>query len=231
MNLLACILPENSAADPMCRLLCVRSAAPVSMQNHREQVAATAKNSPEDQSHGWGCTWLTPDGWQFYHNIKPVWEDCYERFAPSKYFLAHARSAYRNEGIEVRNNMPFGDAERVFIFNGELQGVRIREEGRIGAEKVFNFISRYDRGEIETAIRQGVRILTRKTRYVRAMNFIIATGENAWLSTQFNENPDYFQMHEKRTDKLIIVSSSPYEASDGWTRIKNHSVMQIPKIR
>ena len=93
--------------------------------------------------------------------------------------------------------MPFGDAERVFIFNGELQGVRIREEGRIGAEKVFNFIGRYDRGDIETAIRQGVQVLTRKTRYVRAMNFIIATGENAWLSTQFNENPDYFQMHEK----------------------------------
>ena len=27
--------------------------------------------------------------------------------------------------------------------NGELQGVRIREEGRIGAEKIFNFIKQY----------------------------------------------------------------------------------------
>lgn len=214
----------------MCRLLCVRSAAPVSMQHHLEQFAITAKNSPEDQSHGWGCTWLASDGWQFHHNIKPIWEDCFERFAPSDFFLAHARSAYRNEGIDVSNNMPFDDGEKVFIFNGELQGVRIREEGRIGAEKVFNFIRRFECDGIEPAIRQGVQILTRKTRYIRAMNFIIATGQNAWLSTQFNENPEYFQMHVKRTDKTVIISSAPYEASDGWTPIANHTVMQIPNM-
>lgn len=229
LSLPACIRPEASVRDLMCRLLCVRSAASVSMRHHLERFAETARNSPEDQSHGWGCAWLTSDGWQFYHSIRPIWEDCYERFSPSNFFLAHARSAYRNEGIEVSNNMPFDDGGRVFIFNGELQGVRVREEGRIGAEKVFNFILRFDRGDMETAIRQGVNVLTRKTRYIRAMNLIIATDQSAWLSTQFNENPDYFQMHEKHTDNMVIVSSSPYQASNGWTRIENHTVMQISK--
>lgn len=208
----------------MCRLLLVRSIKPVSMQAHLEEFARIAKESPEDQSHGWGCTWLEEGSWQYYHNIKPIWEDSFKRFQPSSYFLAHARSAYRNEGIEVSNNMPFGDDERAFIFNGELQGVRVREEGRIGAEKVFNFIKRFDQGELGSAIRQGVHHLVRKTRYTRAMNFIIATPEEAWLSTLFNDSPDYFQMYERDTGNSRIFSSAPYADGADWQPINNHSI-------
>ncbi len=214
-------------ADPMCRLLLVKSSVPVSMRDYLEQFAWTAKNSPEDQSHGWGCAWLGTGGWQIYRNIKPVWEDCFKRFGPSNYFLAHARSAYRNEGIEVGNNMPFGDREQVFIFNGELQGVRIRENGRIGAEKVFNFIKRFDAGDLNAAIAQGVDHLVRKTRYVRAMNLIIATHENAWLCSKFNENSDYFQMYQKQTADSTIISSAPFADGTGWQRIDNHTIRRI----
>ncbi len=213
----------------MCRLLVVRSVEPVSMQYHLEQFAHTAENSPEDQSHGWGCAWLSEGRWQFYHSIKPIWEDDFGKFQPNAYFLAHARSAYRNEGIEVANNMPFDDGERVFVFNGELQGVRIRERGRIGAEKVFNFIKRFDEGDMESAIQQGVHHLIRKTRYVRAMNLVIATRKNAWLSTVYNENPDYFQMHRKQTDSICIISSTPYANSSGWQPIDNSTIEQISR--
>ena len=83
--------------------------------------------------------------------------------------VAHARSAFRDEGIVVDNNMPFYDGERVFIFNGELRGVRLRETGRIGAEKVFNFIRLFDRGDPLAAVRRALPIIERRTRYVRAM--------------------------------------------------------------
>ena len=211
----------------MCRLLLVKDAAPQSMQYHLEQFANTAKDSPEDQSHGWGCAWLTAGRWQHYHNIKPIWEDSFAHFEAANCFVAHARSAYRNEGIEVANNMPFGDDRQVFIFNGELQGVKIREKGRIGAEKVFNFIQRFDRGDMESAIRQGVGHLVRKTRYTRAMNLIIARPEGAWLSTLFNENPDYFQMYEKKTAHGVVLSSAPYADDAGWVPIDNHTICSI----
>ncbi len=211
----------------MCRLLFVKSDAPVSMQHHLEKFAQTAKNSPEDQSHGWGCAWLEAGNWHFYHSIHPIWEDRFERFEPCDYFLAHARSAYRNEGIEVRNNMPFDDGERVFIFNGELQGVRIREAGRIGAERVFNFIKRFDIGDMESAIQQGIDHLVRKSRYVRAMNFIIATANEAWVSTTFNENPEYFQLHTNLIDGTYIVSSAPYEKCSDWTPIENYTITRV----
>ena len=69
--------------------------------------------------------------------MRPIWEDDWRPPGRTTLLLAHARSAFRDEGIRVENNMPFHDGERGFIFNGELRGVRIRERGRIGAEKVY----------------------------------------------------------------------------------------------
>ncbi len=211
----------------MCRLLCVRSSGAIDPQFHLSKFAHTAQFSPEDQSHGWGCAWMLGNQWNFYHNLKPVWEDTFDHVPQTNFLLAHARSAYRNEGIAVENNMPFTDGSKVFIFNGELQGVRIREKGRIGAEKVFNFVKRYDDGDTLSAIRTGVRILKQKSNYVRAMNFIIAQHDRAWLNSEYSENSDYFQMHEKFAGDVHIISSSPYENEFDWIGISNHVAREI----
>ena len=49
--------------------------------------------------------------------------------------------------------MPFTNGDRVFIFNGELRGVRVKADGRIGAEKIFNYILRFDKGDLNQAVR------------------------------------------------------------------------------
>src|SRR5207249_4703107 len=108
--------------------------------------------------------------WKHYKNIQPMWQVSFERFGKSKLLLAHARSAFKDEGITVKNNMPFHDERHVFIFNGELRGVRISEEGRIGAEKIFNFIKRFDRGNMFEALNHGVEVIRKRTTYIRAMN-------------------------------------------------------------
>ena len=117
----------------------------------------------------------------------------------------HARSAFRDEGIEVQNNMPFFDEERVFIFNGELRGVRIKADGRIGAEKIFNFVKRFDKGDMHTALRRGVDVIRKRSRYVRAMNIILASPEQVHVSSTFGEDPDYFQMRYRQTQEELIV--------------------------
>jgi len=48
--------------------------------------------------------------------------------------------------------MPFYRGERVFVFNGELRGVRLRVPGRIGAEKIFNLIEGRDAGDLDAAL-------------------------------------------------------------------------------
>ena len=211
----------------MCRMLCVRASEPFGIQRHLEQFALTAENSPEDQSHGWGCAWLSNRKWVIYRSITPIWEDGTPFNVRSTCLVAHARSAYRNEGIVLENNMPFFDGARIFVFNGELQGVRIRMNGRIGAEKVFNLIMRGDKGDIQGAIDTAFKTLDSKTRYIRAMNLMIVDESGAYLGTAFNENPGYFQMYEKNTSDTVIVSSAPYEHDSGWSTIPNRTVRRL----
>ncbi len=211
----------------MCRLLYVRARSPFSIREHLETFADISKNSPEYQGHGWGCAWVHDGQWRFHHDIRPVWEDGLSNFGETTLLLAHARSAFRDEGICVENNMPFSDGRYVFIFNGELQGVRIREEGRIGAEKIFNYIKRFNEDDMLESIKRGVRVIKKRTRFVRAMNFIMADRHSAYLTTIFGEDPDYFQLHRRRENGIDLICSVAYPGEKNWQTIDNHSVAAL----
>ena len=212
----------------MCRLLWLRAPKPVQVTQHLEAFATICKDSSEYQGHGWGCAWLDDNQWRFHHSITPIWQDALDGFNDTSLFLAHARSAFRDEGIRVENNMPFTNGNRVFIFNGELSGVRIRESGRIGAEKIFNYSNRFSHLGALPGLQKTVEVIEKRTRYIRAMNLIIATPQQSLLSTQYNENQGYFQMHRASTDRFKIVCSEPYHLPDAkWQTIENRTVTEL----
>jgi glutamine amidotransferase len=207
----------------MCRILYARAAAPFDIGEMLMPFAELSRDSREFQGHGWGCAWRGADGWQQYHDIRPIWEDDLSQFGATHLLLAHARSAFRDEGIVVENNMPFSDGSSVFIFNGELRGVRIKSEGRIGAEKIFNYIRRFDRGDKCAATDRAVEIIKKRSSYVRAMNLVLSDGDQSCLATSYSEDPDYFQMHQKRDRDLHLVCSQPFPGDQGWSRIENNT--------
>ena len=200
----------------MCRLLCVRSDEGFEDEGfeteaHLAALAHIARHSDEYQGHGWGCAWIEAGRWRFHHAIAPIWEDAARPSRRTTLLVAHARSAFRDEGIRVENNMPFFDGERVFAFNGELHGVRIKERGRIGAEKVFNFVQRFDRGDFRQALERGLDAIERRTRYLRAANVLVAeTPRRVYFASRFHEDPDYFQMHAARVGRARVLCSQPY---------------------
>ena len=213
----------------MCRLLCVRGRSDFAIEEHLTPFTRIARDSREYQGHGWGCAWLEDGRWRLYHNIRPIWEDTWRPPGRTTLLLAHARSAFRDEGIRVENNMPFCDGQRVFIFNGELHGVRIKERGRIGAEKVFNFVKRFDRGDFRLALERGVEVIRRRTRYLRAMNLIVADRDRrVHLATDFREDPDYFQIHTAVRGGARVICSEPYpgpsRTAPAWTPVPNGTV-------
>ncbi len=211
----------------MCRILFARSENDFNLSSLLEPFARVAHTSSEYQGHGWGCAWREGDQWRHYHNIQPIWEDDLSQFDNTSLLLVHARSAFRDEGIAIENNMPFSDGESVFIFNGELRGVRIKSEGRIGAEKIYNYIRRFDRGDKLAALDKGTGIIARRSAYVRAMNIILSEGKQTWMSTRYSENPDYFQMHGKQDGDLTLVCSQPFENESGWIPIDNNSTLAL----
>jgi glutamine amidotransferase len=120
--------------------------------------------------------------------------------------------------------MPFTSGEIIYIFNGELHGVKIHEEGRIGAEKIFNFIMRFNKGDLTSALNKGVEIIEKRSKYVKAMNIIMADRSKAYLCSIFNEEKDYFTMYTKRDNNNIIICSDPFPGEIGWQIIDNRTI-------
>ena len=172
----------------MCRLLAVHDSRPFDIGSHVRQLAAVARNSREYQGDGWGCAWLEAGQWCVYRDIRPIWEDDLSRFGRTTLLLAHARSAFRNEGLDVANNMPFISGREVFIFNGEMRGVRIQAGGRIGAEKLFHFLERFGGNHQGQGLAKALAIVKRRSRYIRAMNFVLAHPEALYVHACFSED-------------------------------------------
>lgn len=209
----------------MCRLLFIKSPNDIEISNHLITFSNICKNSKEYQGHGWGCSFLVNDKWKHYKNIKPIWEDDVSQFGRTNRLIVHARSAFQDKDIYIENNMPFYDENYIFIFNGELNGVKIRSEGRIGAEKIFNFIKRFNNnGNMLEALEKGIKIIINRTNYVRAMNIIISDKQNVFVSSTFNEDPDYFGMHYKKIGEDIIICSEKYPGEAGWENIGNNFI-------
>lgn len=207
----------------MCRLLFVQNRNQFTLSEHLSPFASIAKNSKEYQGHGWGCSYLVNEEWKHYKNISPIWEDDLEQFGKSNRLIVHARSAFEERDIMVENNMPFYDDKYVFIFNGELRGVKIKADGRIGAEKIFNFIKRFDNDGMDKALSKGVEIVTKRTSYIRAMNILIAEKDRVHYSSLYNEDEEYFQMHYKQSEDELIICSEVYPGGSGWKSISNKS--------
>lgn len=211
----------------MCRLLLVKSKNEFQIFDHLKEFAKISKNCKEYQGHGWGCAYLTNDSWKTYKNIKPIWEDNFEQFGNTTLLIAHARSAFRNEGIQIENNMPFQKDDKIFIFNGELHGVRIKEQGRIGAEKIFNYILRFNKTNLLAAFKKALDIIEKKSNYVKAMNIIMSDKKNICLSSMFNEDKNYFTMHSKKLLNALIICSEPYSNELGWEKINNNTIEEV----
>jgi glutamine amidotransferase len=211
----------------MCRLLLVKSDNEFSIADELQRLAYIAERSKEYQGHGWGCAYRQNGAWSHYKNIEPIWRDDFGRFRTTTLLLAHARSAFKDEGVTVENNMPFYDERCVFIFNGELRGVRIAEQGRIGAEKIFNFIKRFHHGDLLEALRRGTAIIEKQTKYVRAMNIVISDGRRAYAASLFNEDPDYFTMHWSKERGKLIIASEALPGVERWEKIASGTVREF----
>jgi predicted glutamine amidotransferase len=208
----------------MCRLLTVKSETSFAIAPHLERFADIAKKSKEYQGHGWGCAYLDETSqWRFYRNINPVWEDDFSRFGATRLLVAHARSAFEDKDIVIENNMPFFDGRTVYIFNGELRGVKIRETGRIGAKKIFNYIRRFDKGDTRSALVKAVGIIKKRTRYIRGMNIIMVNESGIFVSSYFTENEDYFTLWFRENQELVICSAA-YPGENNWQAIANETV-------
>lgn len=174
-----------------------------------ESFRQRCRDSREYQGHGWGATWRSSGAWSRHRSLTPIWDDEPELPAEVDFLVVHARSAFRDEGIEIENNMPFYRGGRAFVFNGELRGVRLRIPGRIGAEKIFHLINERDErdsGDLDAAVAAADSLLVSKSAHVRAMNLALTDGDRIYASCRFTESPDYFTLHYREGPLAAVCS-------------------------
>ena len=212
----------------MCRILFAKESETFNVLKYLSPFAMMCKQSKEYQGHGWGFSYLQNDKWKTLKQITPIWESDLPQDITTNRLVIHARSAFEDKGIVIENNMPFGDENIVFAFNGELRKTKLNIEGRIGAEKIFNFIKRLNKGNMKEAIERAVKIIERRTEYVRAMNFIISSQNETYIYSDFNEDEKYFTLQQfNEKEAQIICSQILPELGNNWQSIKKKEIRII----
>ncbi len=199
----------------MCRLLYLHTTDPRDPAPLLERFAEICRDSDEYQGHGWGAAWWDGTAWQTRHSLTRIWQEADPGLPDVTQLLVHARSAFRDQGIVLENNMPFRHGGQVFAFNGELHGVRVRGSGRIGAEKIFN-LHRPEAVDPAAEAARVRRILISRTRRIIGMNWILCDGHRTVFSSHTGERTDYYTLHRLTTADSALICSEPLDHDPGW---------------
>ena len=103
----------------MCRFLMMRADTAFETADVLATFRGKCRESVEYQGHGWGAAWRAAGTWSRHKSLTPIWEDRFEIPKEVDFLIVHARSAFKDTGITIENNMPFYHDERAFVFNGE----------------------------------------------------------------------------------------------------------------
>lgn len=180
----------------MCRILALRADEPVDMAPWLLAFRAVCRASPEYQGHGWGVAWREGEAWQRHRSVTPIWEDPFTP-PPTRLAVVHARSAFRNEGVVVENNMPFLGDQSVFAFNGEIHGVRLRVPGGTGAARLHRLVDRFverAQGDQVGALRRLDEVVRARSAHVRGMNIVTSDGHDLFALCRYGQDDDYFTL-------------------------------------
>jgi len=222
----------------MCRLLALRAAELFDPVPWIAPFAERCRESKEYQGHGWGVSWWDGARWERYRSVTPIWDDVPERLPASSLVLVHARSAFRNEGIVVENNMPFMEDGLAFAFNGELRGVRLNAPGETGAARLFHLLRRFRDSAASdptlAALDRLDRVVTSRTEYVRALNTLVSDGRDVWAGSHFSEDPDYFTLWRASLPGFAggtgLISSERFDLPDlspKWLAVPNRTTLKL----
>ncbi len=215
----------------MCRILGLQADEPIDAVPWIVAFGRRCQASQEFQGHGWGMSWHEQGRWRRYRSIRPIWEDRVELPA-TRLVLIHARSAFRNEGIVVENNMPFLSGDLAFAFNGELHGVRLSAPGDTGAARLLHLLERFSAaadGDTLGALARLDALIVLRSDYVRALNIVVSDGRSLFINTRYSEDQDYFTLHTASVPAqrgLRMVSSERIatgEVEPDWVSIPNQT--------
>ncbi|MBW2971260.1 hypothetical protein KY320_03810 [Candidatus Woesearchaeota archaeon] len=217
----------------MCRFLIIIAEKQFDATSHLNSFAELCKNSEEFQGDGWGVCYPAPkqEGWKCHRSIKPIWQEqhLFDSLPATKILVAHARSSFQDRGPNIEFTQPFVNEKLVFVFNGEISGVKIRARGNNGAQKLFTLIQQNSSNGYKEALQILKRLIEDNSEHIKAMNVGLLHQNKIYVLCKYSERPNYFGLHYyngKDENEMQIVCSQPYGSYD-FKPIPNNQVLVI----
>lgn len=227
----------------MCRMAAFISTSPLKgfeVEDFMERVGEMASRGRSLDDRGMGH----PDGWGtaafmegrlilYVRETFPLWRRrFYARFR-SDLMLVHARASSIGK-VSFENTHPFsltvGGRLWFLAHNGSVRG--LKEKSALGKTDSEAMMIRLLHGIDEvTPQRLADRIREFRNEYwndLSSMTFLLASGSELYAFKGAKERPDYFNLHVKRGDP-VVISSEPLDGGD-WEELENWSLLVLRRV-
>lgn len=219
----------------MCRFLIIKSTNPVSIVPYFLAFSEECKISKEFQGDGWGVSWISENcDWNLHKGLNPIWDskEYFYSLPKSKVFVVHARSASneRHKGILEHNQPYLYDNFFSFVSNVSIKGMNLGYEvlGEIGSQKIFNMIARDIGLGLGPSLKNNISTILKSAKCVRGLNVGVVTQNKIFVSSNFNEDPEYFALHYYSNPGFFIMSSVKFEFQDVlWRKIDSGGYLEF----
>lgn len=207
----------------MCRFLMFKSKKAVKPDRLLSDFAKMCKNNSVWQGDGFGVAWMLDDrSWMLDKSLKPVWEDGekFKKIPATRLLVVHARGAsFSHQRGNIDFNQPYIDDSICFVFNGELYGVKLNAEGKIGAQKIFNLLKR-------TSLERVGNLLRKNSKKILGMNIGFIKGDSINVRCDYDEQKDYYTLRYYISDDLVMICSEQI-GNYKWKSMKKGEIKEI----
>jgi len=233
----------------MCRLLGSVSRSPVTVDEvlggGREEFLGLARKHGD----GWGHAWSSGRDVQVRRDpgsalTSPELADLASG-QPALAAVTHLRWATLNLAVRPENTHPFTDGTIAFAHNGsvhppdaldalvapELAGER---HGTTDSERYFLALrSRMRHEEPGTALVRTVEAILGTGAVVNSLNALLLTPTHLYAVCSYDpasdEDPDYYPLLHRRVDDRVVVTSTGWTDSTGWSALGNGQMLVVDR--
>lgn len=201
----------------------IKSKKPIKSSNLLGDFAAMCKNNSQWQGDGWGVAWRLDDrNWTLDKSLNPIWDDKakFDKIPSAKLLVVHARGAsFPDQKGDIDFNQPYIDNDVCFVFNGELYGVKLKAEGKIGAQKIFNLLK-------ETSLERVAKLLRKNSKKILGMNIGLVKGDAINVLCDYDDQQDYYTLRYYINKDFVIVCSEEI-GNYKWKEMGKGEIIEI----
>lgn len=234
----------------MCRLLGSVSRAPVTVDEVLGEERDAFVELADKHGDGWGHAFSAEPG-HLEVRKAPDSARVNPAFAaltadqPARAALTHLRWATLGLGISAENTHPFTDGTIAFGHNGSIDPpelldqlisseLAVRRQGSTDSERYFlALLSRLGGNDEVDALASTVADAVALAGGAKSLNCMLLTPQALYAVCSYDpssyEEPDYYPLLYRATADTVVVASTGWTDSAGWTTLGNGQMLVVDR--